>query len=93
MGRDKDHNTVARCTYVDESAQNDGQASKYLDIFYIRDCYSNNVGLYGDSPGGDETRCKKDLGGPLRTLGASTWAPIARGLTCRVYVKSRASSR
>jgi hypothetical protein len=26
-----------------------------------------------------ETRCKMDIGGPLRTSGISTWAPIARG--------------
>ncbi len=49
MGRDKDNKTIARCTYVNESAQNDGRASKLRDIFYSTDCYSNNVGLYGNS--------------------------------------------
>ncbi len=37
--------------------------------------------------------CKKDVGGPLRAPGISTWAPLQGGLTCRVYVKPRASSR
>ncbi len=36
---------------------------------------------------------KKDVGGPLRAIGISTWAPSRVGLMCRVYVKPRASSR
>ncbi len=115
MGRGEDDKTVARCTYVDKSAQNDIRASKFQDIFYIRDCYSNNVGLYSDSHGGDngqedyvatpevnqyqdvflychnrgvDTRCKKDLGGPLRTSGISTWAPIVRGANVQSVCKA-----
>ncbi len=38
---------------MDNSAQNDGRASKLLD-FSIKELYSTDLGLKGDSHGGDE---------------------------------------
>ncbi len=42
---------------------------------------------------GVETRSKKDIVGPLRTSGTSTWAPIARGANVQSVCRPRASSR
>jgi hypothetical protein len=40
-----------------------------------------------------ETRLKKDMSGPLRTIGIALAPPSRGGPTCKVYVMPRASSR